>query len=47
LSFEKRFPKQNGVIRLKSNILAFPRFWAGCVSAVEHRNLGRRQWHCR
>ena len=29
LCFERRFSIQNGVIRLKSNILAPPNFWAG------------------
>jgi len=28
LGFERRFSKQNSVIRLKSNILAPPKFWA-------------------
>jgi len=29
LCFERRFSKQNSVIRLESNILASPNFWAG------------------
>jgi len=29
LCFESRFSEQNSVIRLKSNILALPNFWAG------------------
>jgi len=29
LCFERRYHKQNSVIRLKSNILAPPNFWAG------------------
>jgi len=36
LCFERRFSKQNSVIRLKSNILALPNFWAGY--ATEHRH---------
>jgi len=28
LCFERRYPKQNSVIRLKSNILAQKKFWA-------------------
>ena len=33
LCFERRFSKQNSVIRLKSNILAPPKFWAGYATA--------------
>jgi len=29
LSFERQYPKQNRVIRVKSNILPPPSFWAG------------------
>jgi len=40
LSFERRFSKQNSVIRLKSNIVppkfvAPPNFWAGCATGQE------------
>jgi len=37
LCFERRYPKQNIVIHLKSNILVPPNFWAGyaTVSAME------------
>ena len=31
LCLERRYPKQNSVIRRKSNILAPPNFWAGCA----------------
>ena len=34
LCFERRFSKQNSVIRLKSNILPPPKFWAGYVTAT-------------
>jgi len=34
LCFERRFSKQNGVIRLKSPILATPNFWSGYATAT-------------
>jgi len=34
LYFERRFSKQNSVIRLKSNIWPPPFFWAGYATAV-------------
>ena len=34
LCFERRFSKQNSVIRLKSNILAPQNFWAGYATAA-------------
>jgi len=34
LCFEKRFSNQNSVIRLKSNTLAPPNFWAGYATAA-------------
>jgi len=33
LCFERRFSKQNSMIRLKSNILAPPNFWVGYATA--------------
>jgi len=43
LCFERRFSKQNSVIRVKSNILAPkkffwfpPNFWAGYATVVSH-----------
>jgi len=33
--FERRFSKQNSVIRLKSNILAPPNFWSGYATAID------------
>jgi len=33
LCFESRYPKQNSVIRLKSNILAPQKFWADYATA--------------
>jgi len=35
LSFERRFSKQNSVIRLKSNILPPANFWAGYATAMK------------
>ena len=35
LCFERRFSKQNTVIRLKSNILPTPNFWAGNATDCE------------
>jgi len=34
LCFGRRYPKQNSVIRLKSNILAPATFWAGCAATM-------------
>ena len=34
LCLERRYPKQNSVIRLKSNILPNPNFWAGYIASV-------------
>jgi len=34
LCFERRFSKQNSVIRLKSNILGPPNFWAGYTTVA-------------
>jgi len=36
LCFERRFSKQNSVIRLKSNILPPQTFWAGYATEVKH-----------
>jgi len=36
LCFERRFSKQNNVIRLKSNILVLQNFWAGYATAYDH-----------
>jgi len=41
LSFERRFSKQNSVIRLKSNILAPQNFWSGYATARNSVSLGR------
>ena len=41
LCFEKRFSKQNRVIRLRSNILPPTNFWAGYATDCKKRNL---QW---
>jgi len=35
LCFERRFSKQNSVIRMKSYTLASPKFWAGYATASE------------
>ena len=35
LCFERRFSKQNNVIRLKSNILAPPNFWVGYATDTQ------------
>jgi len=40
LCFERRFSKQNSVIRLKSNILPPPNFWAGY--ATDSRGSGQQ-----
>ena len=34
LFFERRYPKQNSVIRLKSKIFAPQKFWAGYATGV-------------
>jgi len=39
LCFERRFSKQNTVIRLKSNILPLPNFWAGYATVPEQPDL--------
>jgi len=41
LCFERRFSKQNRVIRLKSNILPTPNFWAGYATVHRNRNVDR------
>jgi len=33
LCFKRQYPKQNTVARLKSNILTYPKFWAGHTTA--------------
>ena len=35
LCFERRFSRQNSVLRLKSNILAHPNFWAGYATGPQ------------
>ena len=44
LCFERHFSKQNGVIRLKSNILAPPNFWAGYATEtlIIHPEISKR-----
>jgi len=46
LCFERRFSKQNSVIRLKSNILATPKFWAGYASVCYHCRTGQPSFVC-
>ena len=42
LCFERHFSKQNSVVRLKSNILPPPKFWAGYATDVNKlcENIG-------
>jgi len=44
LCFERRFSKQNSVIRLKSNILAPQNFWAGYATGL-HSHLHKIGLH--
>jgi len=39
LCFERRYPKQNNVILLKSNILASQYFWAGYATGTMHLHV--------
>jgi len=46
LCFERRFSKQNSVIRLISDILAFPKFRASYTTVQSYKSGRARAWVC-